>query len=221
MSAVNSELLAGSVSRIGIVIYWHGKDEEGSGAPKIMERYMLDVSNFPVVEKGDRNMEIEWENDPSPASENEEEAGPARSKGKGKIKETRLDEGVDVDLSEQFRAALIMLNTRCSSLAPLPKNCSYNVCMELKDEADIDPPLGHPQPWVPVQPSLQKTGRKGATSEEEGGKRKEGEDLGGVRMTPIRTVEAGVFRFETWIEEGKAKFEVGDSAKTSFSSSVG
>jgi mitotic spindle assembly checkpoint protein MAD2B len=218
---VNSELLAGSVARIGIVIYWHGKEESGSGAPKIMERYMLDVSSFPVVEKGDRNMEIEWEKEPGFASENEEEAGPARPKDKGKMKEKRLDEGVDVDLSEQFRAALIMLNTRCSSLAPLPKNCSYNICMELKDEADVDPPLGHPQPWIPVQPSLQMTGRKGAVLEQEGEKRKEGEDLGGVQTTPIRTVEAGVFRFETWIEEGKAKFEVGDAAKSSFGSSVG
>jgi mitotic spindle assembly checkpoint protein MAD2B len=32
-----------------------------------------------------------------------------------------------------------------------------------------------------------------------------GKDLGGIRFTPIRTVEAGTFRFETWVEEGRAK----------------
>jgi mitotic spindle assembly checkpoint protein MAD2B len=101
--------------------------------------------------------------------------------------------------------------------------------MELKDEADVDPPVRHPQPWIPVQPSLQKTGRKVTVRDEdeeediEKGKRSEGDDLGGVKVTPIRTVEAGVFRFETWVEEGKAKFEMleKDSTKTSFASSNG
>jgi mitotic spindle assembly checkpoint protein MAD2B len=99
--------------------------------------------------------------------------------------------------------------------------------MELKDEADVDPPIKHPQPWIPVQPSLQKTGRKATVRDEEEEQAREkaidgGEDLGGVKVTPIRAVEAGVFRFETWIEEGKAKFEMqSDSTKTSFGSSIG
>jgi mitotic spindle assembly checkpoint protein MAD2B len=63
---------------------------------------------------------------------------------------------------------------------------------------------------------LQKTGRNATSRDEddeadiEAGTRRrdrEGGDLGGARVTPIRAVEAGVFRFETWIEEGKAKFE--------------
>ena len=50
----------------------------------------------------------------------------------------------------------------------------------------------------------------------------EGEDLGGAKVTPIRTVQAGVFRFETWIEEAKAKLQstLGDSTKTSFADSA-
>lgn len=30
---------------------------------------------------------------------------------------------------------------------------------------------------------------------------------GGVRTTPVRSVEAGPFQMEVWVEEGKAKFE--------------
>jgi mitotic spindle assembly checkpoint protein MAD2B len=34
-----------------------------------------------------------------------------------------------------------------------------------------------------------------------------GSDLGGVKSTPVRLVEAGEFILETWIEEGRAKFD--------------
>jgi mitotic spindle assembly checkpoint protein MAD2B len=206
VAAVRQELLSGSVEKIAVVIY--SLDTNG-GSPKILERFMLDVSQFPVVDKNERNTEIEWEED-------EEVTG----KGKAKV----LDKNVDVDMSESFRAALILLTTRCSQLSPLPQNCSFNVSMELKDEADVDPPIGHPQAWIPAQASLQKTGRKGGIQENAEG-RKEGEDLGGARVTPIRAVDAGVFRFETWIEEGRAKIELEErgkgSTKSSFGSSVG
>jgi mitotic spindle assembly checkpoint protein MAD2B len=218
ISAVREELLSGTVARIGIVIYSYGPENtsDRTGSVKIMERYMLDVHSFPVVEKGHRNMEIEWEEEEG--EEEEEESSGAENAVKTKQK--ALDADVDVDLSEQFRAALLMLSTRTAQLSPLPPCCSFNICMELKDEGDVDPPIGHPQPWVPVQPSLQKKGRKGARVDEEDGERG-GEDLGGVKVTPIRTVEAGVFRFETWIEEGKAKFQMLTKTKDSFASSGG
>lgn len=196
------------MARIGIVVYWYG-GMETSGDVKIMERYMLDVSAFPVVEKEKRNMDIDWDNSTTYSG-----------KGKGKVKQQARfsDEEVDVDMSEQFRAALLMLNTRCSKLKPLPKDCSFNISMELKDDPEIDPPIGHPQPWIPVQESLQKTGRKGSRREDTDNP-EEGEDLGGAQITPVRSVIAGVFRFEAWIEEGKAKFEVEKSPKSSFASS--
>ncbi|KAF2276031.1 DNA-binding protein [Westerdykella ornata] len=226
IAAVHTELLAGTVARIGIVIYWYGGVEQG-GSAKILERFMLDVSRFPVVDKEERNMQIDWAKSATPGF-SDEEGGNRTAESKGKRKalasdaewETnaganadagaRAELEADVDMSEQFRAALVMLNSRCSRLKPLPKNCSFNVCMELKDEAEIDPPIGHPQPWIPAQSSLQKTGRKGAEVDEQTKVRREteGHDLGGAKVTPIRTVEAGVLRFETWIEEGKAKFEL-------------
>ncbi|OAL50686.1 DNA-binding protein [Pyrenochaeta sp. DS3sAY3a] len=233
VSAVREELLQGSVARIGIVIfsYGNGASQEKAGSAKIMERYMFDVSAFPVVEKNERNMEIEWEDPesspPSPInSDDEANTNAAPKKGKQKA----LYAHVDVNLSEQFRAALISLTTRTSQLIPLPPHCSFNISMELKDAGDVDPPIGHPQPWIPVQPSLQKSSRKTTSRHEaeekevEAGRQpseKEGDDLGGVKVTPIRSVEAGVFQFETWVEEGKAKFEgqQTDSEKTSFASS--
>lgn len=69
---------------------------------------------------------------------------------------------------------------------------------------------------------MQKTGRKpfphagvedeGAAGSTQGSKETEdervrGEDVEGLRFTPIRTVEVGTFRFETWIEEWPAKFQ--------------
>lgn len=34
-----------------------------------------------------------------------------------------------------------------------------------------------------------------------------GKDLGGVRTTPVRSLEAGAFVMEVWVEEGRGKFE--------------
>ncbi|KAF1923926.1 DNA-binding protein [Didymella exigua CBS 183.55] len=237
IDAVKTELLDGTVSRIGIVIFHYGNgsktesaggESKGTGNVQIMERFMIDVSTFPMVNKEERNAIIEWGARPSSqASLRREDSEP---------NEPAFDIGVDTNLAEQMRGALISLTTRCAQLKPLPDKCSFNIAMELKDEADIDPPIEHPQAWIPVQPSLQKTGRKamrhtGVDGEEGEGstqeskeledKRNRGEDLGGLRFTPIRTVETGTFRFETWVEEGRAKFEdlddeTSESAKVSF-----
>ncbi|KAF2120899.1 DNA-binding protein [Lophiotrema nucula] len=221
IKAVREELLLGTVAKIGVVVFCYGSEEEDEwlggdkGSVKIMERYMFDVSSFPVVPKADRLLDIEFEgSDTDPASEVEV---PSRKK-KGKM--PALDKDVPVDMSEQFRAALVTLTMRSSQMIPLPKNCSFNISMELKDEADVDPPTRHPQPWIPVQPSLQKTGRKGREDMAEG-RNREGGDLGGVKVTPIRSVEAGVFRFETWVEEGKAKFQEEILTQDSLASSIG
>ncbi|KAF2266791.1 DNA-binding protein [Lojkania enalia] len=238
IAAVRDQLLVGTVSRIAIVIFWYGdttnNENQASGSVKILERYMLDVSQFPVIPKADRNTEIGYESTPSPPSlslpsdSEGQRTDVSQKKKQRKGKQRLLDEGVHVDMSEQFRSALIGLTTRCSKLKPLPENCSFNIAIELKDEVDVDPPLGHPQPWIPVQHSLQKTGRKGGHmvgeeghNEREAASRKEGQDLGGARVTPIRSVETGVFRFETWVEEGKAKFELEKALGNSFASSGG
>ena len=58
------------------------------------------------------------------------------------------------------------------------------------------------------------------TGDEDGGKKedtetrigsKKGKDLGGVRTTPVRSLEAGAFIMEVWVEEGRGKFNGKDN----------
>lgn len=321
LEAVREELFLGTVSRIGVAIFSYGNGKkndsggrEGTGDVQIMERYMIDVSDFPIVHPDNLNTVVEWESSEeeasSPEDEIEDEEGmrthrrrrengakesffannedtedEPEEEGEEEIEDGWIEDEEDViesnegmydeaeeeheesaaeheeherephvegsldkaaqegdkvqegaphaqgedgqplqgeeddrprydlnlqpSLAEQMRAALIALISRAASLKPLPPKCSYNICMELRDEADIDPPVEHPQHWIPVQPSMQKSGRQTVFEGEPLGrkyKRKRGEDLENMRYTPIRTVETGAFRFETWIEEGPAKF---------------
>ena len=87
----------------------------------------------------------------------------------------------------------------------------------------MEAPLGREGAWVAAEPGLQyqRRGRGGEAGEggraagEEGRGRGEGDgegegrigrDLGGVRTTPVRRLEAGAFRMEVWVEEGEGKF---------------
>ena len=65
--------------------------------------------------------------------------------------------------------------------------------------------------WVVAEPGLQKKDMDAEMEMEmeiglEGGS-KRGRDLGGVRTTPVRSLEAGAFRMEVWVEEGRGKFQ--------------
>jgi len=215
IAAVRTELLKGTVARVVVAIY-HAPD---SRRVKVMERFVIDVSTIPVVGKAD------WETEVVLAPEADVE-DTEKGKGKGRAKTPRLDADTAPDLSEQFRAALTLLHTRCAKLAPLPEECSFNIAIEMKDEAE--PPVGHPQPWIPAEPSLQRgspgrhsiEGLMWETTQGSSDKvEKEGQDLGGAKVTPIRTVQAGVLRFETWVEEGKAKFELPAEEQDSLTSS--
>ncbi|KAF3031237.1 hypothetical protein E8E12_000793 [Didymella heteroderae] len=223
-----------------------GSEERGTGDVQILERFMIDVPAIPVVDEDERNTVLERRSTPSSqvsvgtaslepggiSGEDDGErchvesgAGPTgadtssrrnRSRKGSESNEPVLDIGVDTNLAEQMRAALILLAIRCAQLKPLPDKCSFIIATELKDDVDLEPSVGHPQAWISVQPSLPKTGREAfshAKVEAVGAdgsmqennkledKRKRGEDLGALRFTPIRTVEAGTFKFETWIEE--------------------
>ncbi|CZR65301.1 related to MUS-26 protein MUS-26, involved in DNA repair [Phialocephala subalpina] len=105
--------------------------------------------------------------------------------------------GVDkvslVDVEEQLRATIQKLKYCGERMAALPENSTFTVMVELKDKAD--PPTGHLQPWVLSEPILD--------TEEKGNSTTTRADLGGVRRMHVRTVEAGLFRFKAWVEEGK------------------
>ncbi|KAJ9632358.1 hypothetical protein H2203_000763 [Taxawa tesnikishii (nom. ined.)] len=156
-------------------------------ADKPVERFMFDTSQFPVVPIDEQTVPLE-----------------------------RVDVNGEtvhvlpvVDLEEQFRATMSRLTNCGSTLQPIPPACTFTLAVELKDESE--PPVGHPQPWIPVQPRLQKTIRKndGTTTSVRG------EDMRGIKTTPLRSVSAGEMVFEMWIEEGKAKAEAAPSASDS------
>jgi len=147
---------------------------------RAVERFMFDTSRFPVVPLAEQDTPLERRN----------------QKG-DKVAVMPI-----VDLEEQFRATMSRLSGCGSALKSVPEGSTFSVAVELRDESE--PPIGHPQAWIPVQPGLQKTtGRN-----EEGDRHSEkGEHVGGAKTTPVRAVAAGDMLFEVWIEEGKAKFE--------------
>jgi len=171
VSAVETELLKGAAEKIAVVIY--------DPQDKPLERFMFDVSHFPVVPASEHLTPLERRDD------------------KGE-KVTVLPM---IDLEEQMRATMARLSDCGSVLRPVPEGCTFTVVVELKEESE--PPIGHPQAWIPVQPGLQKTIRK----DDNDRPIDMGAELGGNKVTPLRSVSAGDMMFEMWIEEGKTKFE--------------
>lgn len=85
----------------------------------------------------------------------------------------------------------------------------------------MDAPIGRGDRWVAAEPGLQKERKKegagyggfaGSSGDTEVnefkiGESRKGKDLGGVRTTPVRALEAGAFKMEVWVEEGRGKFQ--------------
>ena len=187
VAAVQEELLKGTVDRVAVVIY--------SQYAQPLERFMFDLSKFPIVAREDFHTPIERQSPVLPPGKTAPPPKPT------------------VDLEEQFRAVMARLTICDTMLKPIPEGCTFTVAIELKDQAD--PPIGHPQPWIPVQPSLQRDVPK---SQEDSVK--SGSDLGGATMTPVRSVDAGEMAFEMWIEEGIAKEEAEGSQLASSGVSI-
>lgn len=169
-------LIAGSVARVVFVIF-NEKSE-------VMERFMFNVDRFPSVAPNDMYVDFA-----------------ARDGQEGREGKEYLMKGVPrIEIDEQLRATIRLLDHACSQLSPLPENCTYTVAVELRD--GVERPIGNPQPWIPSEPSLQiRNDSQGVIT---------GSDLGGVRSVPVRLVEAGEFIMETWIEESKAKLNKED-----------
>ena len=126
-----------------------------------LERFMFDVSRFPAVPASEIDMPLEM-------------AG-AEGGGSSVLP--------IVDVEEQFRATMSKLSGCGSTLKPLPSGCTFTVAIELKGEGE--PPIRHPQPWVPAEAKAQ----SGHSNEPKSTTR------------PVRAVAAGSMIFETWIEQ--------------------
>ncbi|KAH8681549.1 DNA-binding protein [Xylariales sp. PMI_506] len=186
VDAVRAQLVLGSVERIAAVVI------HDPSTARVLERWMLDVAAFPAFAgfkepKGNRRDEEDDGVGAPPDQEQDMEAttSPALSR-EGRINWT--------DVDESFRGAVRRMAFAAEKLEPLPSGCSFTVAVELREEGEA--PIGHPQPWIPSQPSLQTQSKE---------RPKPGEDVGGARTMPLRSVEAGPLFFECWVEEGAAK----------------
>ncbi|KAK4543529.1 hypothetical protein LTR36_005424 [Oleoguttula mirabilis] len=102
VSAVETELLKGTVERVAIVIFT--KDNQP------VERFMLDVSRFPTATIADLDTPLE------------------RKSAEG----DKVPILPKVDMEEQFRATLSRLANCGSTLRPPPEGCTFTVAIELK-----------------------------------------------------------------------------------------
>ncbi|AEO60842.1 hypothetical protein MYCTH_2068800 [Thermothelomyces thermophilus ATCC 42464] len=180
----------------------------------VLERWMIDTSRFPAWPSTSNNNNNNNNNNPG---SNGEATGPSAAEtAKGMrdfarvlARDARSEDARErhlapdlanpsfgwPDLDEQLRGALRRMASVAEGMAPLPlEGCTFTVAVELAEEGRA--PIGHPQVWIPSEPNLQPKGR---------GREVAGQDIGGVRTRPIRSVEAGPLFFECWVEESKAK----------------
>lgn len=112
VASTSTLLIKGSVRAIAVVIF--NREQE------VMERFMFDVSRFPVVDPKEGLVDFE-----------------ARKDREGQD----LQVGVSrVDIEEQLRATIRKLTYGAEKMSPLPEGCTFSVAVELRDEAD--PPIG-------------------------------------------------------------------------------
>ncbi|KAI6778494.1 uncharacterized protein J7T54_000390 [Emericellopsis cladophorae] len=132
----------------------------------VQEKWVFDVSHLPH----------DWG----------EEFDPAAAAGAGAAadgEELEEEEVPMVDINETYRGALQRIALKAEKLPPPPKGSTFTLALELRDDAPA--PIGHPQPWIPVQKH----------------KGKEPVQAQRAVTTPIRAVHAGPIFFECWVEQ--------------------
>ena len=194
VSACEKEIAAGRVERVSFVVYDIGDQQsenegiKGAKVAKVVERWVFDIGAWPVVSPADRLVEFD------------EDDGQAKDVAADKAHIHAADEDEKlkiriVDIEEQLRGTIRKLGHTAEKMPKLPAECTYTLVVELRDETE--PPIGHPQPWIPSEPALQ------TTRDKETGKAKKGPAVGGAKSIPVRVVESGAFTLETWVEEAK------------------
>lgn len=194
VDAVLAQIAKGAVDRVAVVIHV----PPGS----VLERWMFDVSQFPSWPGGiealknfrhDDSNEQHGDNDEN-ISDDDNDAEDAIDDGTVGHDPPSVINWADVD--EHFRGAVRRLAYAGEKMEPLPKNCTFTVAVELRDEAQA--PIGHPQPWIPTQSQDDRLPTSRSVKD----------PTTGIHTTPIRSVEAGSLFFECWVEESKAKDEI-------------
>ena len=165
VTAVESELLRSSVDRIALVIL--------SPLQMPLERFVFEVSRFPMVKMEETSIPLE------------------------RAEETSHQSSI-INLQEQFRGAMSKLAISGGLLKPLPDSCSFTIAIETKQSQD--PPIGHPQSFIPVQALGKKN--HGPLMDN----LKESKSVStATGIVPVRTVETSDLHLEMWIEEVENK----------------
>ncbi|KAL6719316.1 hypothetical protein ACLMJK_003555 [Lecanora helva] len=222
VAAVEVEMLKCTVAQTSLIIHAPPPTSQP------LERYIFSTASFPRIPSSetlttfasppvaDSTAPPSDPDQPPPSAQPAQQPPPENPA----LHKKRYNPPPTSDLPEQFRATLARLNTSLGRLKPLPEDCSFTLAIELRDEDGVEPPIGRNQAWIAAEPGLQRE-RKGKEKEvfvskegeEDGdagfGESKMGRDLGGVRTTPVRSLEAGAFRMEVWVEEGRGKFQAG------------
>ncbi|KAI1876844.1 uncharacterized protein JN550_000916 [Neoarthrinium moseri] len=169
-----------------IAIVVHGPDAA------VLERWMIDVAAFPA---------FTGVKEPRGNRRDEEDDG----LGAPEARDGNREGGINwTNVDEAFRGAVRRMAFAGEKMGPLPGGCSFTIAVELRE--DGEPPIGYPQHWIPTERNLQTQSSQRPEA---------GEDVGGAKTTPLRSVEAGPLFFECWVEEGKAKYEPAVSSASS------
>jgi mitotic spindle assembly checkpoint protein MAD2B len=173
------------VARVALVLF--------SLSSRPLERFVFDVSQFPDVSAGEIT---------TPFQRSETDQAPQSST------DIPSSATMRVNLEEQFRGTLARLGSSMSNLRQLPPECTYTIVIEnMKDQQG---PIGHPQPWIPVEPKTQPVlsvdGRESSDRDEKPSHPHNSPCRVAVGDTvPIRSVKAGEVIFELWVEEAANK----------------
>lgn len=108
---------------------------------------------------------------------------------------SHIPESAKVDLNAQFRGLLSRLCQLSQALGPLPSKCTYTVAIETRDKPQGRPPIERLSAFIPSESQLQTL------------------DTTSTRTTPVRTVDAGAFLMEAWVEETQTKLDVAAQLK--------
>ncbi|PNH40945.1 hypothetical protein VD0004_g6108 [Verticillium dahliae] len=184
---------------------------------QVVDRWVIDVSHFPawideddmaVVAGGGQHQQQQQQQQQHVSSrgrdrlivaweQQEKRRTRARREDESERELAELERAVNwVDVDEAVRGALSRIGSAAAAKGPLPEDSTFTVAVELREDAPV--PIGHPQHWIPSDPSLQYgadplsgTPRDEASTE---GPR-------GTSTIPLRTVDAGPLFWECWVEE--------------------
>ncbi|KAM0253610.1 hypothetical protein ACHAQJ_007185 [Trichoderma viride] len=193
VSAISNQLNVGTVRRIVFVV--HGAQG------KVRERWVFDVERFPAWGTKSQGASAESDADAAAPTSHQQHEDDEEDDDDEEEDDAVVETLNWADIHEALRGALQRLAYAAQGAEKLPEGCTFTLALELREEAE--PPIGHPQPWIPSEPHLQPPTKQ---------KPFQGESLKGNSTRPVRSVRADPLFFECWLEQGSPDPEVVNSS---------